>query len=227
MISCFLIVVVIWIFSVCLHEFGHAWVALKGGDDTVEEKGYLSMNPMYYAHPVMSFLLPVLFVVMGGIALPGGAVYINKNLLRSKVWETAVSLAGPAMNLILVAVITLLLKLIFIPYFPDRVPTYALAFTLQLQICAILFNLIPIPPLDGFQAIEPWLPGEWKEAIMHIAANGLFIVVLLFWCVQPLNDALWHTIWNISDFIGVNPDLGIRGQKLFLTGISSLFGQRN
>ncbi len=216
MFSCFLIVVVIWVFSVCLHEFGHAWVALKGGDDTVEEKGYLSMNPIHYAHPVTSFLLPVLFVALGGIALPGGAVYINKNLLRSRGWETAVSLAGPAMNLILVLVITLLLRLLFIPYFPTSVPTYALAFTLQLQICAILFNLIPIPPLDGFQAIEPWLPGEWKEAIMPIAANGLFIIFMLFWYVKPLGDALWLTVYFISNnFLGVHPDLGISGHRLF------------
>ncbi len=102
----FLVVVVLWVFSVCLHEFGHAWVAYRGGDDTVVEKGYLSMNPVHYAHPVTSFLLPMLFMVVGGIGLPGGAVYINKHLLRSRGWETGVSLAGPAMNLALVIVLT-------------------------------------------------------------------------------------------------------------------------
>ena len=93
--TCFLIVVVIWVFSVCLHEYGHAKVAYHGGDTTVEEKGYLSMNPVHYAHPVMSFVLPVIFVVLGGLALPGGAVYINRELLRSRGWATGVSLAGP------------------------------------------------------------------------------------------------------------------------------------
>lgn len=215
MFSCFLIVIVVWVFSVCLHEFGHAWVAMKGGDDTVEEKGYLSMNPMYYAHPVTSFLLPILFVAMGGIALPGGAVYINRNLLRSRGWETAVSLAGPAMNLILAVVLALLLHFLFIPRFPENGVTCALAFALQLQICAILFNLIPIPPMDGFQALEPWLPGHWKDAIMPIAANGLIIVFLLFWYVKPLNNALWLAVFHLSDFLGVNPSYGIRGQQLF------------
>src|SRR5258708_39683939 len=115
--SCFLIVVVIWVFSVCLHEYGHAIVAYHGGDHTVEEKGYLSMNPVYYAHPVTSFLLPMLFMVVGGIGLPGGAVYINRHLLRSRGWETAVSLAGPAMNLIIAIIITLLLRFFLIPYY--------------------------------------------------------------------------------------------------------------
>jgi Zn-dependent protease len=215
MYSCFLIVVVGWVFSVCLHEFGHAWVAMKGGDYTVEEKGYLSMNPVYYTHPVMSFLLPMLFMAMGGIGLPGGAVYINKSLLRSREWETGVSMAGPAMNLILAIVLTLLLRLVFIPYFPDYTATHALAFLLVLQISAILFNLIPVPPLDGFQALEPWLPGEWKEAIMPVAANGMFILFLVFWYVHPVNDAFWFTVYGISDHLGVSPIFSMLGQQEF------------
>jgi Zn-dependent protease len=228
MYSCFLIVVVGWVFSVCLHEFGHAWVAMKGGDDTVEEKGYLTMNPFYYTHPVLSFLLPMLFMALGGIGLPGGAVYINKNLLRSREWETGVSLAGPAMNLILVVVLTVLLRGIFIPHFPDNVVTEALAFLLVLQISAILFNLIPVPPLDGFQAIEPWLPGEWKEAILPIAANGMFILFLVFWYVHPVNQAFWAIINSICDHLGVDSALTDKGfhefQAPLLPFIHALMG---
>lgn len=215
MYSCFFIVVVIWVFSVCLHEYGHAWVALKGGDYTVEEKGYLSMNPVHYAHPVTSFLLPMLFMAIGGIGLPGGAVYINKHLLRSRAWDTGVSLAGPAMNLVLAVVITLILRLLFIPRFPDYTATYTLAFLLQLQISAIIFNLIPVPPLDGFQALEPWLPGDWKEAVMPLAANGMFILFLLFWYVQPLNRAFWGSVYAISECLGVDHNLGILGLEAF------------
>jgi Zn-dependent protease len=215
MYSCFLIVVVGWVFSVCLHEFGHAWVAMKGGDYTVEEKGYLSMNPMHYLHPVTSFLLPMLYMAVGGIGLPGGAVYINRHLLRSRGWETGVSLAGPAMNLILAIILTLLLRLVFIPHFPDTIATNALAFLLVLQISAILFNLIPVPPLDGFQALEPWLPGEWKEAIMPIAANGMVILFLVFWYVQPVNHAFWSTVYGITDILGVDPTFAELGRQQF------------
>jgi Zn-dependent protease len=200
---------------VCLHEFGHAWVAYRGGDKTVVEKGYLSMNPVHYAHPVMSFLLPMLFMVMGGIGLPGGAVYIDKHLLRSRRWETAVSLAGPAMSLLFAMVLALLLRMVFIPKLPEHSATYGLAFLFQLEIGSVLLCLIPVPPLDGFQAIEPWLPGRWKEAIMPVAANGMFILFILLWYVQPLNHAFWSVIWGISDLLGIDPGLGYEGYKQF------------
>ena len=71
--ECFVLVLVLWVFSVCLHEYGHAKVAQLGGDYTVEDKGYLSMNPIHYANPFVSFVIPMAFLLMGGIALPGGA----------------------------------------------------------------------------------------------------------------------------------------------------------
>ncbi len=213
--SCFLIVVVIWVFSVCLHEYGHALVAYHGGDHTVEEKGYLSMNPVHYAHPVTSFLLPMLFLVAGGIGLPGGAVYINRQLLRSRNWETAVSLAGPAMNLIEVIVITLVLRLFLIPHYPSHIATFAMAFALQLEISAILFNLIPVPPLDGFQALEPWLSQQWREHLLPMSNYGMFILFAAFWYVEPLNLAFWSCVWSISNFMGVDAEMGYHGYELF------------
>ncbi|MDB6023354.1 MAG: Zn-dependent protease [Pedosphaera sp.] len=213
--SCFLIVVVIWVFSVCLHEYGHAIVAYHGGDHTVEEKGYLSMNPVYYAHPVTSFLLPMLFMVVGGIGLPGGAVYINRHLLRSRGWETAVSLAGPAMNLIIAIIITLLLRFFLIPYYPTHIATEALAFALVLQFSAILFNLIPIPPLDGFQAIEPWLSQQWREHLLPMANYGMFVLFALFWYVEPFYRAFWSTVRGIISFLGVDPGLAAAGFHAF------------
>src|SRR6267143_6454520 len=82
--ACFFTVTILCIFSVCLHEFGHAIVAYYGGDTSVLEKGYLTFNPLIYTHPVYSLLLPVLFMMLGGIGLPGGAVYIERDRLRSE-----------------------------------------------------------------------------------------------------------------------------------------------
>ncbi|MDB6021175.1 MAG: site-2 protease family protein [Pedosphaera sp.] len=213
--SCFLIVVVIWVFSVCLHEYGHAIVAYHGGDHTVEEKGYLSMNPVYYAHPVTSFLLPMLFMIAGGIGLPGGAVYIDRHLLRSRGWETAVSMAGPAMNLILALIITAALKFYLIPYYPTHIATEALAFALVLQISAVLFNLIPIPPLDGFQAIEPWLSQQWREHLLPMSNYGFFILFILFQSVDALNDGFWFCVRNVLYFLGVPPHFAGAGFHAF------------
>jgi len=68
----FLVVIVGWVFSLCLHEFSHALVAYYGGDTSVREKGYLTFNPLKYTHPVYSILMPMIFLLLGGIGLPGG-----------------------------------------------------------------------------------------------------------------------------------------------------------
>jgi len=71
----FVIIFFGWIFSLCLHEFSHALVAYYGGDTTVKDKGYLTFNPLKYTHPFLSLILPLIILLMGGIGLPGGAVY--------------------------------------------------------------------------------------------------------------------------------------------------------
>jgi len=84
-----------WIISVCLHEFGHAIVAYWGGDTSVKDKGYLRLNPLKYTDINLSLTLPLIFVLMGGIPLPGGAIYINHHRLRNRWWQSAVSAAVP------------------------------------------------------------------------------------------------------------------------------------
>src|SRR5688572_4883474 len=136
-----------WIFSLCLHEFSHALVAYLGGDYTVREKGYLSFNPLRYTHPLLSIVMPLLFLMMGGIGLPGGAVYINRHALRSSTWESIVSAAGPLGTVLFGA-------LIVWPFFLGwedwaTIENWhfwpALAYLALLQVSALIFNLIPLP----------------------------------------------------------------------------------
>src|SRR5437867_1245658 len=94
-------VLVGWIISVILHEFAHGVVAYWGGDYTIRERGGLTLNPLQYVDPLFSIIVPVIILFLGGVPLPGGVTYIRRDLLRSKAWETAVSLAGPLMNFIL------------------------------------------------------------------------------------------------------------------------------
>jgi len=214
-IECFLIVSVLWVFSVCLHEFGHAWVAWRGGDHTVREKGYLTMNPLHYTHPVYSLIMPLIFVMAGGIGLPGGAVYINRQLLRSRGWETAVSLAGPAMNLLLVLLISLGFRIGLLSNDPENLASVSLGFLLQLQLSAIILNLLPVPTLDGFNALSPWLPQEWSERLNAVSNQAFFLLFLALWFVKPLNHAFWELVWTISDLLGVSPELGYYGFRAF------------
>ena len=72
-----------WVASVCLHEFGHAVAAWYGGDRSVAHKGYLNLDPVQYVDPVNSILLPVVVLALGGIGLPGAAVYIETRFIRA------------------------------------------------------------------------------------------------------------------------------------------------
>jgi Zn-dependent protease len=206
--ECFIVVTVLWVFSVCLHEFGHAWAAYRGGDHTVKDKGYLTLNPLRYTHPVYSLVMPVVFMMMGGIGLPGGAVFIDHRFLRSRAWETWVSLAGIAMNLVLVLFIGALFRFGVLPDDPKSLASISLGFLLQLEVSAIVLNLIPIPPLDGFQAIAPWLPPDLRERFFSMANVGQWVLFLALWYVQPLNQAFWHLVGFISNVLGVDPYLG-------------------
>src|SRR5882757_5945491 len=96
-----------WVLTVVLHEFAHGIVAYWGGDYTIRERGGLTLNPLQYIDPVFSLLMPVLFLLMGGVPLPGGVTYIHRELLRNKWWESAVALAGPAMNFLLFLLLAL------------------------------------------------------------------------------------------------------------------------
>jgi Zn-dependent protease len=203
----FIFVLAGWIFSVCLHEFGHAIVAYEFGDHSVKEKGYLTMNPIHYTHPVMSFALPILFMLMGGIGLPGGAVYIDDSMIQGKWRRAAVSLAGPAMNLLL----TLLLC---VPFWTglvtaetrNLVPT-ALALLISLQISAVIFNLLPVPSLDGFRALSEWLPQEAREFSLQYGNMFMFLLFGLFWQVPALSRAFWFLVYLICGLLGIEPYL--------------------
>jgi Zn-dependent protease len=209
----FVVVLIGWIFSLCLHEFSHAAVAYLGGDTTVREKGYLTFNPLKYTHPVYSLLMPLLFLVMGGIGLPGGAVYIETWRLRSKNWVSAVSLAGPFSNLVLAITLSVILQLAPVD-FSGIWP--GLAFLALLQVTALVLNLIPVPPFDGFGAVEPHLSEEARMRIAPLRGAMIWIVFLVLWYVPIVNNMFWNLIYFLSRIIGVPLNLAATGLQQFL-----------
>jgi Zn-dependent protease len=209
----FLIVVVGWVFSLTLHEFSHALVAYRGGDFTVREKGYLTFNPLKYTHPVYSLLLPLLFLLLGGIGLPGGVVYIETWRLYSRKWETAVSLAGPISNLLLAVILGLVFT--FAPlsasgFWPG------LAFLALLQVTAALFNLLPIPPFDGYGAIRPHLSPSLREKMDAFGQFSMWVVLALFWYVPLISGLFWGLVGLVARLLGIPLDLALVGQGQFM-----------
>lgn len=208
----FFSVLVGWVFSLCLHEFSHALVAYLGGDWTVREKGYLTFNPLKYTHPVFSLLLPLLFLLMGGIGLPGGAVYIETWRLRNDYWRSAVSLAGPMANVLVAIILAILLNFTAIgatAFGPG------LAFLAYLQIMAVVLNLIPVPPFDGYGVVEPFLPYNLRLKIEPIRGAFIWIVFLVLWFVPFVGQALGFFIFVFTNLLGIPRELIAMGYEQF------------
>jgi len=201
-----------WIFSLCLHEFSHAIVAYYGGDTTVREKGYLTFNPLKYTHPVFSIILPLLFLLMGGIGLPGGAVYIERWRIRNRYWLSAMSLAGPTSNLLFAIILGIILR--FSPVTNSGIWP-GVSFLLVLQISAVLFNLIPLPPFDGYNALEPFLNPVIRMQIDRVRDVAIWIVLLAFWFIPFVGSLFWGTVFIFSSILGVDWTIAINGLERF------------
>jgi Zn-dependent protease len=208
----FFIVIIGWIFSLCLHEFSHALVAYFGGDTSVREKGYLTFNPLKYTNPVLSLLMPMVFLLLGGIGLPGGAVYIEKWRLHSKRWESAVSLAGPAANLLLAIVLAIALH--FAPAAGGGIWP-AVAFLALLEITAVILNLIPIPPLDGYGIIAPYLPVPIRQRLDQAGFILILLVFAVLWYVPFIANAFWSLNYWLLNIFGIPVPLAAQGLSLF------------
>ncbi len=192
--SVFFFVIGGWIISLSLHEFGHALAAFIGGDKTVAGKGYLTLNPLKYTHPVLSVVFPIIFLLLGGIPLPGGAVYINRSFLKNNLWQSVVSAAGP-LGTLLSAVIFALPFLLYRGSFVVGYNFWAgLALLLFLQILALFLNLLPIPGLDGFGILEPFLPPEILRFAYSFRQFSLFLLLALFMFTPFGNELMTRSL---------------------------------
>lgn len=206
----FLLVMAGWIFSLCLHEFAHAVVAYQGGDTSVRDKGYFSLNPLAYTDPLNSLVWPLVFLLLGGLGLPGGAVYIDRSRLRSRGWDCAVSLAGPAANAILLAALLVPFWLGAAPERNAGILWQAHACLCWLQVSAILFNLLPVPPLDGFSAVAAFM--EPLEAARIYALSSFFFIGLLILMMQtPVGAGFMRVAVAVSLAVGIPLDLAQEG----------------
>ena len=177
------------------HEFGHAWMAMKCGDDTARLQGRVSLNPLVHIDPIGTVVMPLLiiFLSMSGSGLSrfliGWAkpVPVNPyNLRNPRVDDILVTLAGPWMNLLLAVVIMGLGRLGMIAH-SESLVTICLSMA-QLSLLLCFFNLLPIPPLDGSQVVRS-LIGMSYEAYYQIARYG-FIAIILVWQIGPVRQLI-------------------------------------
>lgn len=198
-----IVIITGWVISLCFHEFAHALVAYWGGDTTVKEKGYLSLNPLKYTNIDITLVLPLVWLLLGGFALPGGAVYINTNLIRNRYWESLTSFAGPFANLL----IAFFLSLIFADNFANGNENNwflsSIAFIIALEIFSFTFNLLPIPPLDGYGIIRPWLADNIQQKINQYSRYILLFILGIFFFAPSLISPVWNFVFLFCDYLGV------------------------
>ncbi|MFE6837175.1 site-2 protease family protein [Streptomyces sp. NPDC057705] len=201
-LAVFLFVTSAWVVSLCLHEYAHARTALHGGDLSVGSKGYLTLNPLKYSHVLLSVVLPVVFVILGGLGLPGGAVYIERGRIQGRWKHSLISAAGPLTNVAFAVVCTA-------PFWLDAldgVPMpfrYALAFLALLQVSAAILNFLPVPGLDGYGVIEPWLSYRVRREVEPLAPFGLIAVFALLW-IPEVNVFFFGVVRDLLSALGVS-----------------------
>jgi Zn-dependent protease len=213
-----------WIVSVCLHEFAHAYAAFRAGDRSVEAAGYLSLNPFRYAHPLLSIILPLLFIVQGGIGLPGGAVYLHRHAFRTKAAQSLAAAGGPLVNVVLaVALLTIARShnaVVLDNYAAGAAAAghgrfwTGLAFLGMLQITAAVLNLLPIPGLDGWAILEPHLAPQTVAFGDKIKPWGMLGVIVLLQ-LQRLNSLFFSAVGWLYDRTGANGLLAGLGREFF------------
>jgi Zn-dependent protease len=209
-IGVFLFVIAGWLVSLCLHEFGHAFTAWRFGDDDVAVRGYLTLNPLKYSNPVLSLGLPLLFIALGGIGLPGGAVYLRTGFMTPR-QRTIVNLAGPLANLALAVLLLAATRMFF-----DRghgVFWAGMAFLGFLQVTALVLNLLPIPGLDGYAALEPHLSPATQRALEPARQFGFMILILVL-VVPALNQWFFAGVFWVFDLFEVPRLLVAEGMEL-------------
>ena len=206
-----------WVTSLCIHEFGHAFIAYLGGDRSVASAGYLSLNPLKYLHPLLSIGLPVVFLLLGGIGIPGGAVYLNEQAIRNDRWRSFASAAGPLSNL-LFAILIGWPFLVFRDSAPGGTEQFwaALAFLVFVELSAVVLNLLPIPPFDGFGIIAPWLSIEIRILANRLGMLPLLVLFFLLWQGGPVSATFWNSVYALSGLLNIPQDLISLGHQQFL-----------
>jgi Zn-dependent protease len=197
------------LFSVIIHEVAHGWMALRLGDPTARDRGRLTLNPIPHIDPIGSVLIPVMSLVATGHVFIAWAkpVPVDRshfaNLRRD---DILVSVVGPLSNLVLALSCTLAFILVsaLAPNEPAGASWEVSRFLLKmfyggisLNIILAVFNLLPIPPLDGSHIAASLMPPAIAARYQRIGFLGIFVILLLMrWA--PFATGFWHVITALS-----------------------------
>jgi Zn-dependent protease len=171
---------VVLLFSVIVHEVSHGYVALLNGDPTARLMGRITLNPLPHIDPIGTILLPMILLLSRSGIIFGWArpVPVNPlNYRNHRLGEITVSAAGPLSNLLLAAFFAYLFRL----HLANPGLTYLAYYGCSINIFLALFNLIPIPPLDGSHLVTALLPPELVRIYRYLEPVGFVLILVLFY----------------------------------------------
>lgn len=194
------------IFGITLHEVAHGWVARRCGDRTAELQGRLTLNPLKHIDPVGSVVVPLVLAIFSlppfGWAKP---VPVNaRNLRRPKRDMVLVAVAGPASNFIMAVCWTIVFATALrssVPVFGARQFLVSMAqFGIAFNVLLAIFNLLPIPPLDGGRVLRGLVPDGLGRTLDKVEPYGLILVMGLLG-LQILGPVLWPAVNFVSRWL--------------------------
>jgi Zn-dependent protease len=207
----FLIVIfqlIVLLFSVMVHEVSHGALALKLGDETAKKAGRLTLNPLKHLDPIGSFILPLsLFLFTGGRMIFGWAKpvpYDPRNLKNPRIGAGIIGAAGPASNFVLAIVFGLIVRFLLPYQTTPNIEALTGLFSIVVFINLLLgvFNLLPVPPLDGSSILFALLPERWQRIRHILLIYGfwilLFVIFFLFQYLIPVIALLFRLITGVS-----------------------------
>ncbi len=193
---------IIVILSAIIHEYSHGWVAEQLGDPTARLAGRLTLNPIAHIDPIGTILVPLILVMLPGGFIFGWAkpVPFNPLNLRDKRWGPAlVALAGPASNLLIALSLAIVIRLLG----PGSFASF-LALIVYINILLAVFNLVPIPPLDGSKVLYALLPNtpSWWRFKLQLEQYGMILVIMFIFIGWQLITPIIY--WLFRLLVGFN-----------------------
>lgn len=192
------------VLSLGIHEAAHAWAAWRCGDSTAKDLGRMTLNPIPHIDPFMTVLIPAILAITG-LPIFGGAkpVPVNYHRLRHPLRDMAlVALAGPASNFLLALVFGIAHSVAVGGghYAQDSLLAQVLGASMFANVMLMVFNLLPIPPLDGSRVMTWLLPASMRAGYMAIESIGIILVLLLFQ-IDALRTLLWRANLSVLNLI--------------------------
>ena len=199
-----LISIPFFLLALVIHEYAHGWVANKLGDSTAKHSGRLTFNPMAHIDPVGTVILPLFLLLLHSPVVFGWAKPVPVNFSRLKnpkedmFW---VAIAGPGANFIAALFFASLIKIPFIA--ATGILRLIFAQLLVMNVALAVFNLLPVPPLDGSRIMFSVLPNNLAYRYIKLEPYGMFILIALLW-LGVMNSVIWPVISVLIKILGVS-----------------------